>query len=84
MIPSNGKWTTLANKCDDNPMVTITNGEKSDILKGDVESPSRQVLPSNPTETDHDDKQGSNEPLVNTVEDIVAMSKGKGKRGCGC
>jgi len=81
MIPSNGEWTTLVNKCDDNLTATVTCGEDNNIMKGDVESPSRQVLPPIPAETEHVDKQCSNEPLVNTIADVIANSKGKSGRG---
>ena len=80
MIPSNGEWMTLVNKCDDSLTATVTCGEDNNIVKGDVESPSRQVLPPIPAETEHIDKQCSNKPLVNTIVDVVANSKGKS--GC--
>ena len=80
MIPSNGKWTTLVNKCDDNLTVTVTCRENIDMVKGDVVSPLRQVLHLILAETEHVDKQCSNEPPINTIADVVINSKGKSGR----
>ena len=80
MIPANGKWTTLLNECE-NP-VTPRNPTKeyNNSLKGDVESPSRQVPMPNPVRTEQVDKQDSNKQTVNVV---TTTANSKGKRGCG-
>ena len=44
MIPLNGEWTTLANECIQTPSTGIPTGDSRSVFKGDVESPSRQVL----------------------------------------
>jgi len=43
MIPQDGVWTTLVNELGETPKFTKTSESNGRILKGDVESPSRQV-----------------------------------------
>jgi hypothetical protein len=64
-IPHNGDWTILTNK-----YLEPTATENASTLKGDVESPSRQVLTSILANVEHVDKRSLLEKFVSTTETI--------------
>ena len=80
MIPFNGEWTTLANECAEVPISGTTTGDSTNVLMGDVESPSRQVLTSILNNVKHVDKQNSLEMFVNTADPIYSVTQHKKKR----
>jgi transposase InsO family protein len=80
MIPSNGTWTTLTNECDES---LVSNGESANILKGDANSPSRQVLSLILDNAEHVDKQSALELLFNTPQDVCSISTQRNQQRLG-
>jgi len=75
-IPQNGRWSTIVNAC------TNTNfaGESANIVRGEDNSPSRQVSSSIINNLERVDKQAKLELLVNTVTDSL-NNKGRQRPG---
>jgi hypothetical protein len=77
-IPHNGNWTVLTNK-----YAEMTAEENTNILMGDVKSPSRQVLTSILTNANYVDNQSRLEKLVTATEPVhpvTQKSKRQGRR----
>jgi hypothetical protein len=81
MIPFNGEWTTLTNECAEVPIAGTSTGDSANVLMGDVESPSRQVLTSI-LNNEHVDKQNSLETFIDITDPIYSVTQHKAKR-CG-
>src|ERR1700683_2529024 len=75
-IPQNGKWSTIINACAN----TNFAGESANILQGEDNSPSRQVLSSITSNVDHVDEQTELKLLVNIVTSN-ANNKGRQRLG---
>ena len=75
-IPVNGKWSTIVNTCTKKNFT----GESASILKGDDNSPSRQVLSSLIDNAERVDKQTKIESLVDTATNTYT-NKGKQRPG---
>ena len=71
-IPVNGKWSTIVNAC----AKTNFSGEGANFLKGEDNSPSRQVLLSLIDNVKRVDEQTKLESLVDTAAN-THLSKGK-------
>jgi len=80
MIPFNGEWTTLTNECAEVPIAETSTGGSANVLMGDVESPSRQVLTSILNNTEHVDKQNSLETFIDITDPIYSVTQHKTKR----
>jgi len=75
-IPRNGDWTVLTNKC-----IESTTVEDAKKLKGDVESPSRQVLMSVLTNIKHVDKQSLLENFVTAEKPTYSVTHKPKRQG---
>jgi hypothetical protein len=80
MIPRDGVWTTIVNELGRAPKFTKTSESNARILKGDVESPSRQVLSSFLMNAVHVDKQTSLESHFEAKERYKSISTAKTKK----
>jgi hypothetical protein len=80
MIPQDGVWTTLINKLGGAPKFTKTSESNERILKGDVESPSRQVLLLFLVNAVHVDKQTSLELYYEAEQHYEPTSTAKTKK----
>jgi len=74
-IPSNGKWSTLINVCAEPNFAR----ESVNVLKGEDNSPSRQVLSSIISNLERVDKQTQLELLVNTDTKLQLGKESKGQ-----
>jgi hypothetical protein len=74
-IPPNGTWNTLTNEC--KRPLTVENPSKdgANIVKGEVISPSRQVLSSIVDNAVHIDKQAKLESFIDTDPNVLLVLK---------
>jgi hypothetical protein len=75
-IPHNGDWTILTNK-----YLEPTAVENASTLKGDVESPSRQVLTSILANIEHVDKRSLLEKFVSAAETTHPVTNKPNRQG---